>query len=40
MQLKESRIPLTTDIRNLSIIDEKSGIQYLESGIQSVESRI
>ena len=40
MQLKKSKIPLTTGIQNTSSADKESGIQYPESGIDSVESRI
>ena len=40
IQLKESGISLTIGIRNLSSVDNESGIQYLESGIHGVESRI
>ena len=32
--------PLTTEIRNSSFTDKKSGTKYLESGIHSAESRI
>ena len=39
-QLKKSKIPLTTGIQNTSSADRESGIQYPESGIDSVESRI
>ena len=39
MELKESRIPLTIVIRNPSSTD-MSVIQYLESGIHGLESRI
>ena len=38
--LKESEIPLTIKIQNPSSADKESGIQYLESGIHGVESRI
>ena len=38
--LKESEIPLTIRIRNPSSTDMNSGIQYLESGIPGVESRM
>ena len=31
IQLKESEIPLTIGIRNISSIDKESGIQYMES---------
>ena len=34
------RIPLTIGIRNPSSTDKEKGIQYLESGIHGVESRI
>ena len=40
IQLKESGIPLTIRIQNLSSTDKETRIQYLESGIESVESRI
>ena len=40
MQLKKSGIPLTIEIRNPSSTDKESEIQYLESGIHGVESRI
>ena len=41
IHLNESGIPLKIGIRNpLSSTDRESGIQYLESGIHSVESRI
>jgi len=40
IQLKESGIPLTIEIRNPSSTDKESGIQYFESEIQGVESRI
>ena len=40
LQLKQSRIILTIGIRNPSSTDKESGIWYLESGIQGVESRI
>ena len=40
IRLKESGIPLTIGIRNPRSTDKKSGIQYQESGIHSVESRI
>ena len=39
IQLKRSGIPQTTRIRNLSSTDKESGIQYLDSGIHSVESK-
>ena len=38
--LKESGIPLTIRIQNPSSTDKETRIQYLESGIDSVESRI
>ena len=38
--LKESGIPLTNGIRNPCSTDKESEIQYLESGIHSMESRI
>ena len=40
IQLKESRIPLTIGIRNPSSTNKKSAVEYLESGIPSLESRI
>ena len=40
IQLKESGIPLKNAIRNPSSTDKQSGIQYLESRIHRVESRI
>ena len=40
LQLKESGIPLTIRIQNPSSTDKETRIQYLESGIESVESRI
>ena len=40
IQPKESGNPLTIEIRNPSSTENKSGIQYLDSGIHSVESRI
>ena len=41
IHLNESGIPLKIEIRNpLSSTNRESGIQYLESGIHSVESRI
>ena len=41
IQLKESGIPLTIGVRNPSATDKEStGIQYLESGIHGVESRV
>ena len=40
VQLKKSKIPLTTGIQNTSSADKESGIQYPEFGIDSVESRI
>ena len=39
IQLKESGIPLTMESR-IRVTLKKSGIQYLESGIHGVESRI
>ena len=36
----ESGIPLTIGIRNPSFTEKESGIQFLESGIHGVESRI
>ena len=38
--LKESGIPLTIGIRNLSSTEKGSGLHYLESGIHGLESRI
>ena len=38
--LQESGIPLTIGIQDLSSTDQESGIQYLESEIHGVESRI
>ena len=40
IQFKESGILLTIGIQNPSSTDKDSRIQYLESGIQDVESRI
>ena len=40
IQLKESGIPLTIEIRNQSSTDKESGIQYFESEMHGVESRI
>ena len=40
IQLKESGIPLTIGIRNPSSTDKNSAVEYLESGIHSLESRI
>ena len=40
LQFKEFGIPLTIGIRNPSSTDKESGIQYLESEIHVVESRI
>ena len=40
IQLKETGIPLTVEIRNPSSAEKESGIQHLESRIHSVESRI
>jgi len=40
IQLKESRIPIKIEIQDLSSTEKESGIQYLESGIHGVESRI
>ena len=40
IQLKESGIPLTTRIWNPSFTDNESEIQYLESVINGVESKI
>ena len=36
IQLKESEIPLTIGIRNISSIDKESGIQYMESKTVSI----
>ena len=38
VQLEESGIPLTIRIRNPSSSNKGSGIQYLESGIDGVET--
>ena len=38
IQLKESGIPLTIGIRNPSSTNKKSAVEYLESGIPSLES--
>ena len=40
VQLKQSGISLTMGIQNPSSTDKESGIQYLKSGMLSVESRI
>ena len=40
IQVKESGIPLTIGIENLSFIRKESEIPYLESGVQRVWSRI
>ena len=40
IQLQEARVLLTTGIRNPSYTDKESQIQYLESKIHCVESRI
>ena len=40
IQLKESGIPLTIGIQSPNFTDKESGIQFLESGIHDVESRI
>ena len=40
IQLKESGIELTIGIWNPNSTDKKSAIQYLESGIHSLEFRI
>ena len=40
IQLKESGILLMIGIRNPSTTDKESAIQYLESGMHGVESRI
>ena len=40
VQLKQSGISLTVGIQNPSSTDKESGIQYLKSGMLSVESRI
>jgi len=37
IQFQESRLLLTIKIRNPSSTDKESGIQYLESGINSVQ---
>ena len=39
IQHKESGILLTTGVQNPSSTDKKSRVQYLQSWIQSVESR-
>ena len=39
VQLKQSGISLTMGIQNPSSTDKESGIQYLKSGMLSVESR-
>ena len=40
IQLRKSKIPLTAGIQNTSSADKESGIQYPESGIDRVASRI
>ena len=40
IQLKESGIPLRIGIQSPNFTDKESGIQFLESGIHDVESRI
>ena len=40
IQLKESEIPITIAIQNSTVLQKNTWIQYLESGIHSVESRI
>ena len=40
IQIKESGIPITIGIQNSTVLQKNTGIQYLESGIHSVESRI
>ena len=40
IQLKEFGIPLTTGKSRIQVLLTKTGIQYLESGIHGVESRI
>ena len=40
IQIKESGNPITIGIQNSTVLQENTGIQYLESGIHSVESRI
>ena len=40
VQVKQSGISLTMGIQNPSSTDKESGIQYLKSGMLSVESRI
>ena len=40
IQLKESEIPLMIGIWILSSTEEESEVQYLETGIHSLESRI
>ena len=38
IQLKQSGIPLTIGIHEISSTDKKSGYQYLKSGIHGVDS--
>ena len=40
IQIKESGNPITIGIQNSTVVQKNTGIQYLESGIHSVESRI
>ena len=40
IQIKESGIPITIGIQNSTVLQKNTGIQYLESGIHSVEFRI
>ena len=40
IQIKESGIPITIGIQNSTVLQKNTGIQYLESAIHSVESRI
>ena len=40
IQIKVSGIPITIEIKNSTVLQKNTGIQYLEPGIHSVESRI
>ena len=40
IQIKESGIPITIEIKNSTVLQKNTGTQYLESGIHCVESRI
>ena len=40
IQIKESGNPITIAIQNSTVLEKNTGIQYLESGIHNVESRI